>query len=154
MLPSDFAASMTMDESPYPTPTVRRRSLFDPEPRRTSDSSIELTVASFAYAEFDSELVEFDDLGVLDSHDLRAVLDEVSEPQVLEALGATNLSFRRQLLNKLSTASATRLEAQLGERGPIDPEAAQTAQRRAGRSPLPAQPGGLVAFDVPEDMVA
>ena len=61
--PSGSVASTTMADSPYPTPTVRRRSL--------------------------SDLVEIDDLGLLDGHDLRAVFSQISEPQLVEALSGT-----------------------------------------------------------------
>src|SRR4051794_14422009 len=95
--PNGCAASMTMADSPYPTPTVRRRSL--------------------------SDLVEIDDLGYLDGHDLRAVLDQVAESQILEAFIGITPALRKQLLNKLSLASATRLEAQLNAHSAITTEA-------------------------------
>jgi flagellar motor switch protein FliG len=101
-----------------------------------------------------SDLVEMDDLGYLDAHDLRAVLDQVSEPQMLEALGGVSPALRKQLLNKLSTASASRLEAQINDHGPVAPEAAQTAQRALVETLCRLSRGGQVAFDVPEDMVA
>ena len=66
-----------------------------------------------------SDLVEFEDLGLLDGGDLRAVFDQVSETQVLEALVGTRPAFRKQLLTKLPPASAARLEAQIDAHGPV-----------------------------------
>src|SRR4051794_23024517 len=126
--PNGCAASMTMADSPYPTPTVRRRSL--------------------------SDLVEIDDLGYLDSHDLRAIFDQVTEPQMLAALGGASPALRKQLLDKLSTASASQLEARINAHGPVTPESAHTAQRAMIETLYRLSRGGQVAFDVPEDMVA
>lgn len=101
-----------------------------------------------------SDLVEIDDLVYLDLHDLRAVLDQVSEAQSLEALIGISPAFRRQLLNKLSPASATRLEAQINAHGPVTTEAVQASQRAVVEALYRLSRGGQVAFDVPEDMVA
>jgi flagellar motor switch protein FliG len=100
--------------------------------------------------------VEIDDLGFLDGHDLRAVLAQVTEPQVLLVLSTISPPLRRQLLSKLSPASASRLEAQINahEHGPTTPEAVQTAQRAVVEALCRLSRGGQVAFDVPEDMVA
>ena len=101
-----------------------------------------------------SDSVEIDDLGYLDGHDLRAVLDQVSEPQFLVALSGLSPSSRKQLLNKLSTTSAIRLEAQINASGPVAPEAVRTAQRAVVDTLCRLSRDGCVAFDVPEDMVA
>jgi flagellar motor switch protein FliG len=101
-----------------------------------------------------SDLVEIDDLSFLDVQDLRAVLDQVSESQRLEALIGVTPSLRKQLLNKLSTNSALRLEAQIDAHGPVASEDARTAQRALVEALCRLSRGGQVAFDVPEDMVA
>jgi flagellar motor switch protein FliG len=101
-----------------------------------------------------SNLVEIDDLVFLDVQDLRAVLNQVSESQRLEALIGSTPSFRKQLLNKLSTAWAVRLEAQIDAHGPVASEDALTAQRAVIEALCRLSRGGQVAFDVPEDMVA
>jgi flagellar motor switch protein FliG len=101
-----------------------------------------------------SNLVEIDDLNFLDGHDLRAVFKQVPEPQVLVALCGASPTLRKQLLNKLSPASASRLEAELSARGPAAPEAVQAAQRALVEALYRLSRGGHVAFDVPEDMVA
>src|ERR1700678_3232752 len=89
--PNGCVASTTMADSPHPTPTVRRRSL--------------------------SDLVEIDDLGLLDGHDLRAVFSQIPEPQLIEALSGTDPALRAQLLRKLSPALSSRLMAGIEARG-------------------------------------
>ena len=126
--PNGFAASMTMADSPFPTPTVRRRSL--------------------------SDLVEFEDLELLDGTDLRAVFDQVPEPQVLDALCGSRPGIRQQLLTKLPSSSATRLEAQINAHGPVSFESVYFAQRAVVETLCRLSRGGQVAFDDPEDMVA
>jgi flagellar motor switch protein FliG len=101
-----------------------------------------------------SDLVEIDDLGFLDGHDLRAVLSQVSEPQVLLVLSTINPTLRKQLLSKLPSPLASRLEAQINAHEPATPEAIQTARRAVVEALCRLSRGGQVAFDVPEDMVA
>jgi flagellar motor switch protein FliG len=101
-----------------------------------------------------SDLVELDDLGYLESHDLRAVFDQLSETQVVEALLGASPALRRQLLTKLSPASASRLEAQINASGPVTSEVVQQAQRAVVETLCRLSRAGQVAFDVPEDMVA
>ena len=101
-----------------------------------------------------SDLVDFEDLGLLDGADLRAVFDQVPEDQLLEALVGATPALRRRLLTKLPAASATRLEAQINAHGPVSFEAAQTAQRAVVEALCRLSRGGQVAFDDPEDMVA
>jgi flagellar motor switch protein FliG len=119
---------MTTDVSPYPTPTVRRKSL--------------------------SELVEFEDLGLLDDRDLRAVFDEVPAPQVLDALVGAKTGLRQFLLTRLPATSASKLEAEINERGPVSFESVRAAQRAVVETLCRLSRGGMVAFDDPEDMVA
>jgi flagellar motor switch protein FliG len=101
-----------------------------------------------------SDLVEIDDLVFLDGHDLRAVLDQVSESQIVEALIGNTPAFRKQLLSKVSPTSAARLEAQINAHGPVTTEAVQDARRALVEALYRLSRGGQVAFDVPEDMVA
>ena len=75
-------------------------------------------------------------------------------PRSLAALSGLTPAFRKQLLSKLSTASASRLEAQINAHGPVTPETAQVAQRALIETLYRLSRGGQVAFDVPEDMVA
>jgi flagellar motor switch protein FliG len=101
-----------------------------------------------------SDLVAIEDLGLLDGKDLRAVLDQVPEPQVLQALAGIPAGLRQILLTKLSPASATRLEAQVTSHGPVATEAARSAQRTVVDTLCRLSRDGQVAFDDPEDMVA
>ncbi len=101
-----------------------------------------------------SDLVEIDDLGFLDGHDLRAVLAQVAEPQVLLVLSTITPALRRHLLSKLSPASASRLEAQINAHEPTAPEAVRIARHAVVEALCRLSRGGQVAFDVPEDMVA
>ena len=101
-----------------------------------------------------SDLVAFEDLGLLDGNDLRAVFNQVSGEQVLEALIGTPAGLRRLLLTKLPPASAARLEAQIDAHHPVPFEAVQTAQRVVVETLCRLSRWGQVAFDDPEDMVA
>jgi flagellar motor switch protein FliG len=101
-----------------------------------------------------SDLVDFEDLGYLDGGDLRAVFDQSSEEQVLDALIGTTEGLRHLILNKLPSASALALEAQINIRGPIANESAHTAQRAVVEVLCRLSRFGQVAFDAPEDMVA
>lgn len=119
---------MTMGDSHFPTLTVRRPSL--------------------------SDLVAFEDLGDLDGADLRAVLGQVSHEQLLDALCGVPPSLRRLLLTKLSSASATALEAQVNAHHRVSFETVQTAQRAVVEALCRLSRAGQVAFDDPDDMVA
>jgi flagellar motor switch protein FliG len=101
-----------------------------------------------------SDLVEFEDLELLDGTDLRAVLAEVPATQVLDALVGTPPGMRQHLLMKLPQSSATRLEAQLHNHGPVSFETVHTAQRAVVETLCRLSRGGFVAFDDPADMVA
>ena len=101
-----------------------------------------------------SDLVDFEDLGALDGGDLRAVLDQVTADQLLEALAGTPVGFRHRLLMKLPSTSANRLEAEINAHGPITLEAVQHAQRAVVDALCRLSRGGHVAFDDPADMVA
>jgi flagellar motor switch protein FliG len=101
-----------------------------------------------------SDLVTIDDLGLLDAKDLRAVLDQVPEPQVLDALTGISAGLRHFLLTKLSPASAARLEAQVKAHGPVTFEDVQAAQKTVVETLCRLGRSGQVAFDDPEDMVA
>jgi flagellar motor switch protein FliG len=101
-----------------------------------------------------SDLVDFEDLGLLDGGDLRAVFGQVTLDSVLTALVGTTTGLRRQLLLKLPASSASQLEAQITSHGPVSFGTVRSAQRelvdvmcRLGRH-------GQVAFDDPADMVA
>jgi flagellar motor switch protein FliG len=101
-----------------------------------------------------SELVAFEDLQLLDGGDLRAVFDQVSGDQVLDALVGSPTGLRRQLLTKLSPSSATRLEAEIDSHGPVASPAAYSAQRALVEALCRLSRSCQVAFDDPEDMVA
>ncbi len=100
------------------------------------------------------DLVEFDDLGLLDGHDLRAVFSQVSEPQLVEALSGTDATLRAQLLRKLSPALASRLAAEIDSRGLVEPIAVRHAQDATVEALCRLSRCGQVAFDIPGDMVA
>ena len=101
-----------------------------------------------------SDLVNFEDLGYLDGGDLRAVFDQASSDQVLDALVGTPAGLRHLILNKLPSASAHALEAQINTRGPVADESVYTAQRAVVEVLCRLSRFGQVAFDDPEDMVA
>jgi flagellar motor switch protein FliG len=101
-----------------------------------------------------SDLVAFEDLSDLDGNDLRAVLDQVTSEQLLEAMAGSPPGIRHLLLTKLSSASATRLEAQINAFGTVSTESAVTAQRAVVEALCRLSRAGQVAFDDPEDMVA
>jgi flagellar motor switch protein FliG len=101
-----------------------------------------------------SDLVEIDDLGLLDGHDLRAVFSQIPEPQLVEALSGTDPSLRAQLLRKLSPTVASRLTAEIDARGSIEPIAVRLAQSAVVEALCRLSRCGQVAFDIPGDMVA
>ena len=101
-----------------------------------------------------SDLVEFDDLELLDGGDLRAVFEQVSSEQILDALVGTRTGFRQLLLTKLPSSSARVLEAQINTHGPVSFESVKTAQRAVVETLCRLGRAGVVAFDDPEDMVA
>jgi flagellar motor switch protein FliG len=100
------------------------------------------------------DLVDFEDLGLLDGSDLRAVFDQVPTPQVLDALVGTRPGVRQHLLTKLPQSSASRLAAELTGRGPVSDESARVAQRYVVETLCRLSRGGIIAFDHPADMVA
>jgi flagellar motor switch protein FliG len=101
-----------------------------------------------------SDLVDFEDLGLLDGGDLRAVLDHVPLNQVLDAFAGTTPGLRRSLLSRLSPASAAQLEAQIAAHGPVSFESARSAQRAIVEAICELSRAGQIAFDDPADMVA
>lgn len=101
-----------------------------------------------------SSLVEFEDLGLLDGGDLRAVFGQVTHDQVIAALAGAPAGLRQRLLTMLPSASANRLEAQVQAHGPVPFEAVQSAQHTVVEALRRLSRGGLIAFDDPEDMVA
>ncbi|MDE2508396.1 MAG: hypothetical protein KGM43_14380, partial [Planctomycetota bacterium] len=94
-----------------------------------------------------SDLVEFEDLELLDGNDLRAVLDQVPEAQVLEALAGVQPSMRAHLLTKLPSSSATLLFDRINARGPVAFESARTAQRAVVETLCRLSRVGQIAFD-------
>lgn len=99
-------------------------------------------------------LVDFEDLTLLDGGDLRAVLGEVTEDQVADALLGIPAGLQRQLLNKLPQAVAARLERRIDPRESIPFDAVLDAQRSIIDALCRLSRGAQIAFDVPEDMVA
>jgi flagellar motor switch protein FliG len=101
----------------------------------------------------DFDLVDFEDLDLLDGTDLRAVFDQVPAPQVLDALNGLKPGLRQHFLTKLPQASATKLAAELGTRGPVSIELTRDAQRAIVETLCRLSRGGMVAFDHPSDMM-
>lgn len=101
-----------------------------------------------------SDLVDFEDLGLLDGGDLRAVFGQVTLDQVLAALVGTTTGFRQQLLTKLPVSAASQLEAQVVGHGPVSFSIVRDAQREVVEALCRLSRGGQVAFDDPADMVA
>lgn len=101
-----------------------------------------------------SELVDFEDLSLLDSGDLRAVFKQVPETQMLDALIGVQAGLRHLLLTKLPAASASEIEARLDNHGPVPFASVQEAQRAVVDTLCRLSRAGQVAFDDPEDMVA
>jgi flagellar motor switch protein FliG len=100
-----------------------------------------------------SDLVEFEDLELLDGHDLRSVFAQVPASQVLDALVGTRPGMRRHLLTKLPASSALVLEAQINDHGPVSFETVHTAQRAVVETLCRLSRSGQVAFDDPADMM-
>lgn len=101
-----------------------------------------------------SELVDFDDLDLLDGHDLRTLFAQVPDRQILDALAGIRPIKRQQLLTRLPSSSATRLEARIVTHGPVSFESVRNAQRVVVETLCRLSRGGHVAFDDPADMVA
>jgi flagellar motor switch protein FliG len=101
-----------------------------------------------------SELVDFEDLGLLDGGDLRAVFGQVRVEQVLEALVGVPVGVRQQLLMKLPVSTAQALEARILVHEPVPFESVQSAQRAVVDALCRLSRCGQVAFDDPADMVA
>ena len=100
------------------------------------------------------QLVEMDDLALLDGGDLRAVLNQVSEDQVVDALLGISAGLRRQLLDKLPQATSGRIERRIDPRDSIPFETVLDAQRSIIDALCRLSRGAQIAFDLPEDMVA
>jgi flagellar motor switch protein FliG len=100
------------------------------------------------------DLVAFEDLELLDGHDLRAVFDAVATPRLLDALIGARAGVRRHLLTRLPSASAARLEGALHAHGPVSVESVREAQRSVVEALCRLSRGGMIAFDHPADMVA
>ena len=100
-----------------------------------------------------SDLVDFEELDELDGGDLRAVFEEVSSDQMIEALMGSPLHIRERLLTKLSRPSAEKISADLDAHVPISFEAAQAAQRAVVEALCRLGRTGVVAFDDPDDMM-
>lgn len=98
----------------------------------------------------DSDLVDFEDLELLDSSDLRAVFGVLTQERMLDALVGTRPGFRQLLLGKLPP----RLVERLDSHGPVSVEAALSAQREVVEALCRLSRGGIIAFDHPADMVA
>ena len=99
-----------------------------------------------------SDMVDFEDLVQLDSHDLRSVFGQVTSGEILDALAGSSPGVRRQLLTKLVPSLASSLEGQLLAHGPVSFETVQTAQRNLVEALCRLSRGGQVAFDDPADM--
>jgi flagellar motor switch protein FliG len=101
-----------------------------------------------------SDLVDFEDLGLLDGRDLGAVLNQVPGLQVVEALVGTSPGLRQRLLSKLTPRLAAKLETLIQAHGPVPFEVVQSAQRAVVEVLCQLSRSGQVAFDDPADMVA
>jgi flagellar motor switch protein FliG len=101
-----------------------------------------------------SDVVAFEDLGDLDGNDLRAVFDQVSREQLVEAFSGAAPGVRRLLFAKLPTASATALEAQVVAHGTVALGLASSAQRAVIDALCRLSRTGQVAFDHPDDIAA
>lgn len=100
-----------------------------------------------------SDLVEFEDLGLLDGGDLRAVLSQVTTEQAVQALAAAPAWLRQRLLTKLPLASAGPLAARLDAQAPASLDALRDAQRAVVEALCRLSRAGHVAFDDPEDLL-
>jgi flagellar motor switch protein FliG len=101
-----------------------------------------------------SDLVAFEDLGLLDGADLRAVLAQVSREVLLAALGGASAGFRRRLLTKLPSEFARELAEQLEAQGQVPFESARTSQEALVAAIYRLSRSAQIAFDLPDDMVA
>ena len=101
-----------------------------------------------------SDLVDFEDLDLLDGGDLRAVLDQVTLEQMLEAFIGIPAALRHRLLTKLPIATSETIESQILAHDPVPFEAVQSAQAAIVEALCRLSRGGQIAFDDPADMVA
>ena len=101
-----------------------------------------------------SEFVIFDDLGLLDGSDLRAVFAQVPPVQVLDALVGASANQRHRLLTKLPASTSTKLRTLIEVHGPVSFEAVHDAQGAVVNALRRLARNGQIAFDDPEDMVA
>jgi len=98
----------------------------------------------------DLDLVQFEDLELLDSSDLRAVFGLLTRRQVLDALVGTRPGFRQLLVGKLPPKLVDGLDGH----GPVSVESVLDAQRAVVEILTRLSRGGIIAFDHPADMVA
>lgn len=101
-----------------------------------------------------SDLVAFDDLGMLDGGDLRAVFGQVPTVQVVHALAGTPAGLRRRLIGKLPRSLNDDLDARLLAADVVPVESVRAAQEALVDAVRRLSRGGQIAFDLPEDMVA
>ncbi len=101
-----------------------------------------------------SETTTFDDLDMLRRDDLKAVLDSLSEQEVIASLWGTPISFRTRLLDKLTKCDAAKIEQAIISIDHQTFDQVYRAQMKAVSMMCQMSRAGLIAFDVPEDMVA
>ena len=101
----------------------------------------------------DIDLVDFEDLELLDGHDLRAVFDQISSSQVLDALIGLRPGVRQLLLTKLPAASSQKIQAGLDEHVPVSTDSVRDAQRLCVETLCRLSRGGIIAFDHPADIL-
>ena len=101
-----------------------------------------------------SDLVEIDDLGLLDGHDLRAVFSQISEPQLVEALSGTDPALAHNCSESCRPPWPVGSRPEIDARGSVEPVAVRLAQDAVVEALCRLSRCGQVAFDIPGDMVA
>jgi flagellar motor switch protein FliG len=96
----------------------------------------------------------FDDLELLDGHDLEAVLEQLPIEEVVAALWGMSPSLRGNLVRKLNQRLARRLEQVIAATQHLNLEAVRAAQHKVASVMCAMSRTGQIAFDMPEDMVA
>lgn len=101
-----------------------------------------------------SETTVFEDLNLLSGHDLRAVFDQLPTDQVTAALWGCQVGLRTQLIRKLPRSCAKPIEQAIATTEHLSFTQVRHAQQQVVSAMCQLSRAGIIAFDLPEDMVA
>ena len=101
-----------------------------------------------------SETTAFEDLNLLDTNDLRAVIAQLPSDQVVAALWGAHAGLRTQLLSRLPKRQAEPIERAIAATEHISFARVCQAQQQLVATMYRLSRAGIIAFDIPEDMIA